>query len=418
MLPNKIGSVKILLRDNSPGGKLYIPPQPHKLGQGVWEMTGNHSVADLKSLIAPSAIAQKPEAMTMMAAAYWEYLASLGIESAYLGVLDRDGSMTDVGTLLDRGDTTRFMVMSLAMTPHDYSADETLTSQARIEFHRRIDAGEVSVYVADAESIFRFGFPNGSSTYERIAKAAGYGDRYQLVATLDDTIALLDEIRVSDAADSPEVKKVLDAAGLDFIPNPGYMIDRPVLNFDMKFNPGGDDPYTFGGAQQAMHLDPTAWDEWQLKLRRNAVDQWDTCFERGLRNADGKTEAIVVNGIPRFTDIARSIDENRIMLPYLDGQRKLLLPTNKEIARAKYRELGVYAAVAKAKARYGEKWRDHLLEFIKLEVIEQATAISVELMGYALAKVANMMLGQDRFVEQPIHLWAPEFVPYASLDMS
>jgi len=196
------------------------------------------------------------------------------------------------------------------------------------------------------------------------------------------------------------------------------MIEEPALNYDMKFNPGGDDPYTFAGAQQAMHLSDRNWQYWQYLLTENAYDQSDWCSDRGIRNVDGKTDAIVVDGFPAFTDFFCTIDENRLMLPYQDSERRLLLPTNKEIQRAKFRAYGVYSAIAKAKAQYGEKWRDHLLEYTTMDVLTTATNESVELMGLALAEVANRILDADIFETQPIESWAGEFLPYASLDMS
>ena len=145
-------------------------------------------------------------------------------------------------------------------------------------------------------------------------------------------------------------------------------------------------------------------------MTRNAHHQWDYCLERGVYCVDGKTEQEIVDGYLLFTDFAANPDEDRLMIRYRD----LLLPTNKEIARAIFRDMGIYAAIDAAKAKYGGDWRDHLVpEFIALSVIEEATKISVELMAYAIAEVGNRMLG-DVFDTQPITNWVGPFLPYAS----
>ncbi|MCX6809287.1 MAG: hypothetical protein NTZ65_00825 [Candidatus Berkelbacteria bacterium] len=119
----------------------------------------------------------------------------------------------------------------------------------------------------------------------------------------------------------------------------------------------------------------------------------------------------ILQGLLAFTDFAANPDENRLMIRH----DNVLLPTNKEIARAIFRDMGIYAAIDAAKAKYGKDWRDHLVpEFIPLSVIEEATAISVELMAHAIAEIGNRMLGEQVFETQPIDSWVSPFLPYAS----
>lgn len=407
-----MGSVK----DPITAGRLYRPATFDRLGIGAWKVKGTFSVADLKHLIEQIEIRSKGPILAMTAGKYWEEAAKAGFQSSYLGMLDQDGNITDVETLIDRGDLSDIVVMSLAMTP-DYLGP--LTTESRDEYHRAIASGEITAYIADAECIFRLGFPLGSSTFKRLCTAAGVGDRYETVATYSDTVALLDEVRaIPGVFEMPEVKKVLEAAGLDRIPNPGYVMDQPVMNFDTKFCPAGDQPLTFKEAQESVSVDNLRWTAWLAELERNAIHQRDFDARYGIVCVDGKTEAMVVGGCPRFTDFANTIDENRLMVRYTAEGQNWLLPTNKELQRAVFRLLGVYAAKDEATRDWGDDWRDHLISggYITRQQLDEATAESVRLMEQAVATVGNRLLGHNVFDARPIEEWAGDLLPYASLE--
>ena len=257
----QMGSVKDLVTDDSPAGQRYREPTMERLGLGAWFVKGTFSVGDLKHLIPSVEIPQKMEALAMMAGYYWEHAATVGFQNSYVGMLDADDQMTDVQTLLDRGDTSNVVVMRLAVTPHSITPGGVITSGVRDEYHRLIAAGDLATYIADCECIFRFGLPLGSSFYKRVAKAAGVEDEYEQVAKLAETVDLLDTIRsIPGILGKPEMVEVLGAMGLDHIPNPGYIGKSPYLNFDTKFCPGGDKPYTVSEAQDALHLSDLAWE--------------------------------------------------------------------------------------------------------------------------------------------------------------
>lgn len=412
-----MGSVKDLIRDDdSPGGKMYRAPTPHKLGLGAWKVSGRFSVADLKGRIPPTEIPQKGNILAMTAGLYWEKAASAGFQSSYEGMLDHDGGIVDVATLLQRGELSNIVVMRLAVTPQSLLGP--LTAESRAEYHRMIAAGEITYYIADAECIFRLGFPLGSSSFKNMCEAVGIGSDYERAATYNETVALLDKAReIAAILDQPALDEVLRAAGLSHIPNPGYLMERPVLNFDTKFNPAGDQSLTFGEAQRDMGLDDDRFNAWLYTLRRNAKHQRSFCADRSIVNVDGKVEAMVVSGYPCFTDFACGPDENRLMLRWRghDG-RVWLIPTNKEIQRAVFRFHGIYQAKEFAQKRWGDDWLAHLDLVIRKGSIEKATAESVWMMEQAIATVGNLLLGQTVFEAEPIESWVGPFLPYASLE--
>jgi len=336
----------------------------------------------------------------MVAGAYWEAAAEAGFESTYLGMFDQDGQVVTVADLLDRGEKSDLIVMSLAKTPGRYRGKITpLTLKTH---QRRIERGELTHFVADIECIFRFGFPLGSSFFKKVYKAAGLAD-YEDRATYDEVAAGLDKIRaVADILDLPAMKAVLEQAGISFIPNPGYIMDDPVLGYTTKFDPAGDKDLTNDELVERLGVD--GWDE---RLLANAHHQRDFCLAREVYNVDGKTE--VVRPLA-FADFACTMDENRLMLLH-DGW---LIPTNKEIQRAIFRDYGVYAAIDEAKTKYGDDWLGHLYEFINRSVIEDATHESIWMMEQAIGEVANRLLGVDVFQADPIDSWVGPFMPYGS----
>lgn len=407
-----MGSVKDLVIGEGLGANLYQEPTFDRFGLGVWRVSGRFSVADLKHLIPDVEIPGKAQALAMISGRYWEHAASVGFPSTYVGMLDANGCITDTQTLLDSGELSNHIVMKLAMTPHLLASGG---EQKRALYQIFINKGKIYVYIADVECIFRLGFPLGSSTFKKIAVAAGVGDEYERVSRLSETIQFLEAIRsIPGIYDKPEMVKALQAAGLEEIPVPGFMIPKPVLNFDTKFDTGGDKPYTEEEAQAALGLGNFNWQGWKHTLAGNALDQRDFCKARGIVCIDGKTEAAVVHGIPIFADFACNPDENRLMIPS-DG---ILLPTNKEVQRAIFRSKGIYAAIDETKKRHGDNWREHLHEFIDLGTISEAANISVELMQPSIAEIANRLLEQTVFEVPPIVKWAGPFLPYASMDLS
>jgi phosphoribosylaminoimidazole-succinocarboxamide synthase len=416
-----MGSVKDLVRDDSPAGKLYIPPNNVAFGRGVWRVSGRFSVGDLKSLIPDVNIKDKAEALTMSTAAFFEWLAKThpDIPTCYLGVLDKDGKMTDTTTLLDRGEKTNLIVMKLAHVPDSFCG-------GNLEVYREaLKTGRLECGVADIESIFRHGFPLGSSTFEKIFEAAGMKDRYETLATYEDTVRELNYIRrvTRMGVFPPKLTEVLKNAGLRDIPNPGHVLTDIVYDTTTKFEVGGDRRLDDERETQELSgLDEEGYEHWKNEMFPElARAQIAFCAERGILNIDGKAECIAYHRAPIVTDFVCTVDENRLMIVTKIGGVDLAIPSNKEIQRAYFRQQGVYAAISEAKRvaeAKGEnnRWREYMPQMLKDRGIDlkAVSEHSCSLMANAIGEVANRTLGQKVFDAPPLGDWVLEFLPYAS----
>jgi len=416
-----MGSVKDLIRDDSLAGRLYVPPTATDFGIGAWRVSGRFSVGDLKHLIPDANIKDKAEALTMSTAAFFEWLAySSWIRTCYEGVMDKNGKVTDTKTLLERGETSNIIVMRLAHVP------ETFCDGELKDYRTALQKRELRCGVADIESIFRHGFPLGSSTFEKIFDAVGMKARYETLATYDDTVQALDEIRrlvqQQGIGKFPELEKLLKKSGLKNIPNPGHVLSDIVYDTTTKFEAGGDRRIDKTEAQKLSGLSVKGYQEWAEKMfPALARAQIAFCGERGILNIDGKAECVAYYGMPVVTDFCCTVDENRLMIETeIDGV-KWAIPSNKEIQRAVFRQAGVYAAISEAKemaASDGDanKWRDYVPTALRNRRIDlrAVSEHSCELMGHAIGEVANRTLGKRVFDAKPLETWTREFLPYAS----
>ena len=415
-----MGSVKDLERGDSPQGKLYIPVLMADFGRGVWGVSGRFSVKDLKKLIPPVEIPQKAEVLTMTTAAYFEWMANEhpDIDTCYLGVLDKDGQITDTATLLQKGDTSTHIAMKLAHTPDSLCAGDTEM------YKNSLKARKVECGVADVESIFRKGFPLGSSTFKNIFKAVGKGALYDTLATYDETVAALDDIRaeVAEAGPNPELEAVLAKAKLDRIPNPGHRLDDIAYDSTTKFEKGGDRAIGKEEEKALSGLSDEGYERWTEDwFPRIARAQIAYCDERGIINMDGKGECVTYNGNPVVTDFLCTPDENRLMIAIEIEGKTWAIPSNKEVQRAVFKREGVDVAITEAKAmaeKAGDAgtWLDYVNERCEANGIDlqAVTDQSCGLMASAIGEVGNRMLGKKVFDAKPVDKWAEGFLPYAS----
>ena len=424
-----MGSVKDLITDDSKAGKLYVPPKVDEFGRGAWNVSGRFSVGDLKDKIPPVEINDKAEALTMMVGNFFEWMANNypDIPTCYEGLMDADGKIVDTQTLLDKGDTTNVVVMKLAHVPGTYSPDITPKNEQLEIYRKAIASGELQCAVADVESIFRNGFPLGSSTFKKIFGAAGRKADYEKVATYEDTVKVLDNIRgvveVKGLGFFPDLGMLLRKSGLrETIPNPGHILDEFVYNTTTKFEAAGDREITEADARVYSGLDEEGYNIWANEMFPQSTEaQIRYCAERGIVNIDGKGEAVAYKRKPVITDFMCTPDENRLMLEVEVCGENLLIPTNKEIQRAIFRAAGIYEVIDDAKvlaegAGNVDAWKDYVDQLCEKRNIDirEVTEHSCNMMSYAIAEVANRALGKTVFDAKPIDSWVGEFVPYAS----
>ncbi len=414
-----MGSVKDLIRDESAAGRYYFPAQPSLMGFGGWKVGGKSSFGDLKGLMPQTDITNKGEILAMGNAAYMESAADVGFPTTYRGMLSEEGDIVTVHELVRRGQTSDIIMMDLVNKPE--SSDPEHVAQ----YHAAIAQGDLSVYVADAESIFRFGLPLGASSFKKIFGFAGRKDQYETLATYEQTVAGLDEIRADvrrNGLDAfPLLEGYLQELGLTEVPNPGHMLPEVRLNFTTKYDIGGDQDISREETRERMGLDREEHDEWEEFVGDIAEDQRLFARDAGLVNIDGKIEgAMTLNGMV-LADFACTPDENRLMILHrLPTGEHVLLPSNKEIQRGIGRADGVYTAIDQAKeaavAADGnlDNWRSHFHDFMSQGDLEASVRRGEVMLSNALGEVGNRVLGETIWDVEPVKAWADDFLPYAS----
>ncbi|MFH1307656.1 MAG: hypothetical protein ABIH72_02285 [archaeon] len=433
-----MGSVKDLitrsgkLRNfNIPKG-LYIPPLKNKWGQGAWDVSGRFSVLDLKEQIPETEIRNKAEILAMQTAHYFEALLNdyHGITQCYRGMLNHDGNVTTCQNLLDKGELSNIIVMSLSHSPETYwkkirkQKFDPKSPEQLIEYRRALRSGRLKNGIADVESIFRKGFPLGSSTFKKIFEAVGMKEDYLQLATYDEVVNGLDEVRKRVENQGiqafPGLEGVLAEAQLDKIPNPGYILKGIATDSTTKFEKAGDRAISRQEAQHLSGMDPENYAIWaESWVPLIAAHQIAYSEDRGILNIDGKLECVVYYGRPCVTDFANTIDENRTMILYQAESGLWAIPSNKEIQRAIFRAAGVPQAIERSRALAKEKggtWQGYFEKACQEFNIDVSavTEESVRLMEYAAAEIGNRTFQKNIFDAPPLSSWAPEFLPYAS----
>ncbi|MFH1501335.1 MAG: hypothetical protein ABIE22_05325 [archaeon] len=434
-----MGSVKDLITRtgmqfgyNIPSG-LYVPAEKARLGRGPWKVSGRFSVLDLKELIPDVEIQNKSCTLAMETGLYFEALTNShpDIQTCYLGMLSKDGKVTPAQELLDKGELSDMIVMDLSHSPESYwkkirRKPFDPKSKPQLEAYRRaLRSGRLQNGIGDVESIFRKGFPLGSSTFSKIFKAVGMAEVYESLATYEETVEQLDEIRSmveeNGIHEYPKLEAVLAEASLGHkIPNPGYILANFAYDSTSKFEKAGDRPLTAQEAQVLSGMDPERYAKWsQTWVPKIAEHQINYCHERNILNIDGKLECVVLYGEPRATDFACTIDENRKMIVLERDGIKYAIPTNKEIMRAIFRRESIPIAKARAIEKAGEHgdWQKEFPAIAKDMGIDMqaVTDHAVDLMEYAIAEVANRTFQTTVFDAPPLDSWVDEFLPYASV---
>ncbi|MCK4590046.1 MAG: hypothetical protein KAT77_06380 [Nanoarchaeota archaeon] len=434
-----MGSVKDVITTGPIAKKYHKDPTPTEFGQDAWQVKGTFSVKDLKQLIPAVEIQHKAEGLTLQTALFFEYFIEQNNardSTCYLGVLDPDGNLTTARDLLDKGLTTTQIVMKTAFVPETYAEAislpaDVLGGKAAIlaTYRHAMESEELQCGVADVESIFRLGFPLGSSTFKRIFRSVGAEKAYQTLATYKETETALGHLRtfvqsLGGVSKFEDLETVLQASGLgETIPHPGHLLEEPVYDFTTKFEAAGDREITPEEAKELSGLDDDGYMLWtEILFPEFAEAQIKFCRERNIYNFDGKGECVAFRGKPVITDFACTGDENRLMIAYEHQGQTFLIPSNKEIQRALFTEAGIDVAISGAKSTAKRKdgttdtWQNYfpvLAQQLNID-LQGVTEHSCNLMSYAMAEVTNRIAGTDVFDTKPLTEWASAFLPYAS----
>ena len=417
-----MGSVKDLLIGDFPGGSLYVKPTAHEFGLGAWQVKGSFSVKDLKEQIPGDiTIKNKAEILAMQVGNFFEWMSGHhpDITTCYMGMLDAAGNITDTTTLADRGELSSIVVMELAHVPETFSQGNLGAYRAALL------SWELQCAVSDVESIFRKGFPLGSSTFKAIFKVAGIAEEYNTLATYEEVVVGLNAIRQNVIADgmNQSLVEVLRKAKLgEVIPNPGYVLKGFTYDSTTKFESSGDRVIDEEEAQQLSGLSKEGYNTWTKDwFPRIAQAQIDYSEERGIINIDGKGECVTYQGDPVVTDFLCSIDENRLMIVYEKDGIQWAIPSNKEIQRAIFTQAGIDVAKNRAieqatAAGEMDQWKTYFSGVCKDMSIDlrAVTEHSCRLMEYAAAEVGNRTFGKTLWDAKPLDSWVDSFLPYAS----
>lgn len=412
-----MGSVKHVITEGL-GAHLHLDATPNEFGRDAWQVKGTWSAGDLKDKMPDREIEGKSIGLAMMSSQYMEHLENSGFETCYLGMMDKEGKVVTVDTLLKRGETSDVVVMKTANLPKGKEPQDIL------DYHTAIQQKDVTVYVADAELIFRTGLPLGSSMFKEMAEALGKKDAYDRVATFEDTVVLLDKMRSMVEQNGlrkfPKLKQILEALGIGAIPNPGCMLPETRYDYWTKFELQGDEHIDIEEVRKRNGLTHEQMNHVLALHREISSDQIAFSRSKNELNIDGKIEVVIYHGQPKVTDFANSPDENRNMLRYKIHGIEYMLPTNKEIGRAILREAGMYHAISQAKARAGldgtiERWRDHFGSFISWPELMEANERACRLQSGIIQLMTNSRMGVRIFDQAPTLVdIADELIPYAS----
>ncbi len=310
--------------------------QQDREGIGRFVFSDRYSVFDWGEM--PDHIFQKGKAICITTAYFFEKLEKKGIKTHYSGVVE-DGKAKKLDELKEAQNVMEFkllrVIKPIALNDkYDYS----------------VYKNEKSNFLLPLEIIYRNSLPEGSSVFKRLKEGS---------------------LKLSDI-------------GLEEIPAPGHVLDKPIIDLSTKLE--ATDRYINWDEAKAMCglSDKELQDIKQITLSVNENITSET--ERlGLFNEDGKLEfgfdtqrnLVVVDAIG-------TLDECRFTY---NG-----IPVSKEIARIYYRRTNWYQDIEKAKNQDRINWKERVKGFPPPLPKELARAISLLYAAYA-----NELTGRSWF---------------------
>jgi phosphoribosylaminoimidazole-succinocarboxamide synthase len=314
-----MGSVKDLTVLKKPEGDVA--------GLGRFVYSDRYSVFDWGEM--PDLIAGKGKAICMASAFFFEGLEEKGVKTHYAGIVE-DGVAKKTGELKEPGDTmevrlVRVIEPMVRGEAYDYSVFEK----------------ERANFLIPLEVMYRNSLPGGSSVFKRLREGS---------------------ISPADI-------------GLDVMPEPGQVLDRPMLDVSTKLE-ASDRYIDWEEAREISGMDAGEMEEMQrtVLLINDMIIQ--EAGRLGLFNEDGKVEF----GFDEERDLVLvdalgTLDECRFSYKGL--------PVSKEIARIHYRGSSWHRDTEEAKKQGKVDWKTLVKSAPDPLPPELATAISELYQAYA-----------------------------------
>ncbi|RCV64415.1 phosphoribosylaminoimidazole-succinocarboxamide synthase [Methanophagales archaeon] len=289
-----MGSVKDLL--------VIDKPSKDKPGTAQFVFSDRYSVFDWGEM--PDIIPDKGAAICITTAYFFEKLEEMGIPTHYRGLVEDGGTkrLADLDSPQSRMELNLLRVLKPNLTGNTY--DYTIYREERANI------------VIPLEIIYRNSLPEGSSVFKRL-KAGSVS---------------------------------LEEIGLDKMPYPGQVLERPLLDVSTKLETS-DRYINWNEAKELAGLNEAELEEIvSITLRINELITREA-RRAGLTNEDGKLEfGFDEARNPILVDSLGTLDECRFTY---DG-----LPVSKEIARIFYRNTNWYDAVEAAKKDDEIGWKE------------------------------------------------------------
>ena len=288
-------------------------PEENKMGVGAFYFSDDYSVFDWGKM--PDTIKDKGKALNIMSAAVFEAAEKEGINTHYVGV-DAFYYRPKI-KVLDLTQPTRVMQVKLVRVVKPEIVNGKYNYD---EYHAQ---GNNTVLIP-LEVIYRNSLPKGSSVFRRLDKG----------------------------------QTTYQELGLDHMPVPGEILDKPILDVSTKLEETGDRYLSWNEAAEIAGLS-----ENDLNGVKEILMQTNDLITRfaeklNLYNADGKIElAYDDKGNIMLVDVLGTLDECRFL--YQNGDEQIHV--SKQVARDFYKTTKWYDDVTKTKdlaEKQGiEEWR-------------------------------------------------------------
>lgn len=291
-----MGSVKDL--------NIIKPPGDKEAGIGRFVFSDRYSVFDWGEM--PDHILNKGSAICLATAYFFEKVEEIGIKTHYLGVVE-DGKPKRLSELDQPSNTIEVKILRVIKP--------TLTGDL---YEYSIYQKEKNNFLIPLEVIYRNALPAGSSVFKRLNEGT---------------------LKLSDI-------------GLDKMPEPGQVLDKPIYDVSTKLEVT-DRYLSWNEAKKICSLNDAELDE--MKRIAAEVNELITKETKnlGLFNEDGKIElGFDENRNFVLVDALGTLDECRFTY---EG-----LPVSKEVARIYYRNTDWFKDVEEAKKIDRVNWKENV----------------------------------------------------------